>query len=250
LSTGKSLKQRLAQVRKRKVESISSLPLIAFYGREPDREILRTKMYAAIERSFVEADGSSPTFGLGRSFLLNDGGALVLNVTSSPLEYLVSRGELEGEGDEEGAAGARYHTAIRFRDLIDGAQVKALKSPSWEGTGGGGFGPADIRSFQLDCIKIIGRVRTAMPASWVFGFVEAVVCKDEWFDIEDKDRKSKREETLLALRFGLDAIAAELGYIMEEDFSRRWMEQPAREPSAARRRSPGSKASDPLALRT
>ena len=87
-------------------------------------------------------------------FLDLDDALAVLNANSSPIEFLVSQGELESGGDEEGMGGVRFHTALRLRDLISGAQVKGLKAAAF----------SEFVSGGVDCgtrVPARARVRTS-----------------------------------------------------------------------------------------
>lgn len=171
---------------------------------------------------------------------------VVIDENSGPIEFLVSRGEMESGKDAEGMGGARFHTALRFRDLMRGAQVKGLKSADLESTGGGGMSTAaHISGYQLDCMRLVGKIREGMPKPWVFEFLELVVWRDEWFDlwpewtgnqVERRKRQEKREKTLRTLHFALDLAALSLGYLEEEEFRRRWKARsPAPSPEVRRR---------------
>ena len=129
MATGQSILERL---KKNKQQAVSetvpdALPLIAYYGREPQAEELRTRMYDAVERAMAldQVKGDNKHVGAARYSLVDLKETItVLNACSSPVEYLVSRGELETARDDDGMGGARYHTALRFRDLMDGSQVQ------------------------------------------------------------------------------------------------------------------------------
>ncbi|NKW09983.1 hypothetical protein HGG76_11785 [Ochrobactrum tritici] len=67
-----------------------------------------------------------------------------------------------------------------------------LKSANLEGTGGGGFGPTDIVSYQVDCRKILQRLKSAIGDEWVYQMLEAVVVMDEWLDLWPESRKADK----------------------------------------------------------
>ncbi|NTD85458.1 hypothetical protein [Agrobacterium tumefaciens] len=270
MATGQSILDRLkkAQLEKEQLSAAplppaGVLPLIAFYGRDPEAEDLRNRMYAMIDRAMRHVDEELPSnMGGGQkanwTFIDFKDAIAVVNANSSPVEYLISRGEMETEMDEDGMAGARYHTALRIRDLLDGAQVKQLRSPSLEGGGGGGGSSAgDIRGYQLDCMKLVQMLRTTMEAGWAFPLIEAVVWKDDWLDLVPEKKKAslrgtkakERRKTVIALHYALDRAGLALGYIPEGDVTGRWPEPP-RMPPVIRRRILASMASSPLALQT
>lgn len=266
MATGQGILDRLKRVRSAPATEakLGVLPLAAFYGREPDREELRNKMYAAVERAMAFRDDEfSKRMGGGKAahWTLVDlrDAIMVVNAASSPIEFLVSRGEMETGTDFDGMSRMRYHTALRLRDLIDGARVNGMKSPSFAGGGGGGGKAADIRGYQLDCINLLGRVKKDMPADWVFPMLESVVFMDEWMDLvpdvtsAPKKRAAHRKaraKTLQAIHFALDRAGLSLGYLGEADFRQRWSLGCPPRPAATRRHNRASTASNQLALLT
>lgn len=274
MATGQRILDRLKQAKERKLESEAEdvrvepargvLPLSAFYGREKEQEELRTRMYDSVARVMAMRDIDLEKIGRpgphGHYLILDMKDAYaILDASSSPIEFLVSRGEMEFEVDEDGMSGVRFHTALRLRDLINGSQVKGLKSPSLEGTGGGSSSPADIRGYQLDCMNIIGKIRKTMPEPWLYPMLEAVVFMDEWLDLwpVDEPRADKREakrkqrlKTLQALHYALDRTGTTLCYMAEEDFMQRWPHGAPTVPPSVRRRSQASRVSNQLALLT
>ncbi|CCF19113.1 protein of unknown function [Pseudorhizobium banfieldiae] len=264
MATGQGILDRLKRAKASADEAPRGvLPLVAFYGRDEEREDMRTRMYQSVSRvmnALDVGDAPKPRGENSHHLMLDMNDAVTfLNASSSPVEYLVSRGELELEGDDAGMGGMRFHTALRFRDLVNGAQVKGLKSPSLEGTGGGGGVATDIRGYQLDCINLIGKIRKGMPEPWIYPMMEAVVFMDEWLDLgpERESRAVKREtlakrrlKTLHALHYALDRTGVVLGYMAEDDFMQRWPDGVPAFPPSVRRRSQESKAANQLALLT
>lgn len=248
MAAGKSIRDRIRKSREESPLVRGVLPMSAFYGRDSYSEFLRNQMYASVAR-VMEDD--SRTWG---NYLFFDNGMAVtaLDANSSPVEYLVSRGELETNLDPIGMARARFHTAVRLRELMDGAQVKGLRSPSLGGVGGGGVAPGAIRGYQLDCMRLMEKVKKTMGKTWMFPMLQVVVWQDDWLDLW-VDRKSKKEErmkTIIALQHCLDVAAASLGYIPREDIMRRWGEKSPAVPPAVRRRILASTAPSRLALQT
>ncbi|WP_155956599.1 hypothetical protein [Rhizobium sp. CF080] len=240
------------------------LPLVAFYGRDQQQEELRNRFYSAMERAMAFREDDFPDqMGGGKKphWTLVDlrDAIAVVNANSSPIEFLVSRGEMQTGRDLEGMGGVRFHTALRLRDLIDGARVNGMKSPNLEGGGGGGGKSADIRGYQLDCIKLLGRVKADMPEQWIFPMLESVVFMDEWMDLwpvtdgpvaRREALRKRRLKTIQALHFALDRASLSLGYMQENDFRQRWgLDAPA-QPYAARRHTQASTASNQLGLLT
>lgn len=155
------------------------------------------------------------------------GGPVFINAAAGPVEYLVSRGELETEKDERGMGGVRYHTAIRLRELVDGAQLKGMRSPDLLATPGGGFN-GNIPAYKLDCMRRLGAMRTAMPNTWVFDLLMSVVWGDEWLDIRDTPgnkrdaTRQQRLKTIEILHWALDQVALSVNYLDPEIHRRRW----------------------------
>lgn len=246
MATGQSILDRIR--REKAARRPGVLPLIAFYGREAEQEQLRNRFYEVFERAMRD-DVVLPPQPERRALLLLDFDTSigVLDANASPVEWLVYRGELEADDEEEGMASVRFHAALRFRDMAAGAQVNGMKSPSLSGLGGGGGGAVDISGFQLDCMKHLQRVRTAMPAPWLFGMLEAVVVLDDWLDLRNlragAAAERRRGQTLTALRYALDIAAAHLGYQTGKAPSRRWPDGPPPMPASLKGHKRG-----PLAL--
>lgn len=263
MTATKRLMDRLKKVKELESEALKPgvLPLIAYYGRGEELNVQRQRMYEMISRVMAAGTITNEISGSARdrrSFLDVSDAVTILNAQASPLEFLVSNGELELGEDEDGMGGVRFHTAIRFRDLVQGAQVKGLKSANLEGTGGGGFGPTDIVSYQVDCRKILQRVRNAVGEDWLCQMLEAVVVMDEWLDLWPESRKTdkrgikrkQRLKTILALHYGLDAVGRSLGYMNEAAFKQRWPHGAPEVPQSVRRRSQESRVANQLALLT
>lgn len=267
MATGQGILDRLKKAKETPASDTKAgvLPLAAFYGRDPEQEWKRDRMYAAVERALAFREENFPEKmrgGRETAWTLVDfqESVVVVNANSSPIEFLVSRGELQGSVDPDGMGGVRFHTALRLRDLIDGARVNGMKSPSFDGGGGGGGGKAaDIRGYQLDCMNLLGRVKKAMPASWIFPMLEAVVFMDDWLDLwpdfstapkRRATQKRQRAKTIKALHFALDITGLTLGYLADLDFKQRWNLAEPSQPPSARRHTRGSTASNQLALLT
>jgi hypothetical protein len=262
MATGQGILDKLKQARVEAeyVPPAGVLPLVAFYGRGEEEDEQRTRMYDMVRRVMRMRDHELlPNHRAHYMFLFLEDALAVLNANASPIEFLVSRGELESAGDEDGMGGVRFHTALRLRDLISGAQVKPLKAQSFGDAVSGGAGAADIRGYQLDCMKLLGRVRKDMPEAWIYPMVEAIVFMDEWFDLwpeEDlreerrKLLRRQRQKTVNALHYALDRAGATLGYISDQEFTQRWNHGSPDVPTSVRRRNRASKAANQLALLT
>lgn len=164
-----------------------------------------------------------------RIFLAMEDATLILNANSSPIEFLASSGELESGADDKGMGGARFHAAIRFRELVHGAQVVQLRSINLASARGAG-GALDITGYQLDCQKILGRLKHGIEDVWIYPMLESVVVMDEWLDLVPVSRKldkkgvkrKQRLKTIRALHYGLDKVGHSLGFMNTAAFMRRW----------------------------
>lgn len=251
MATGQSLRDRL-KGRKMDENRRGVLPLVAYYGREPKQEIARNAMYRQIETVMNQAEARDITFFMGTR------GIAMVDANSSPIEYLVAKGEMDSSRDEEGMAGVRFHTALKIRELIDGAQVKVLRSPSLEGTGGGGASTSagDIRGYQLDCMKLMDLLKKSLEKHWLWTLIELVAWSDDWMDIRVGVKKltprqaAERSGTIEALHFALDNAAVILGYLPPEDLIERWPRGCPRMPPLMKRRRLVSKDAGRLGLRS
>lgn len=178
------------------------------------------------------------------SFINMVGAVTAINAAASPLEFLVSNGDMESGEDEEGMAGLRFHVATHFRSLSAGAQINGIKPINFESSGGGvAPGSIDPMARQIDCWKILARARQDIGEAWVFILLEAVVVHDEWFDLKpipaatDKHgiRRKRRRKTIAALHYGLDKLAESLGHISGHCVRSRWPSGTPPIPSSVRR---------------
>lgn len=236
------------------------LPLVAFYGRDPASEETRAKMYDMMSRAMAADVIIAPPLAQQNNYLYLDmqDAITILNAKASPIEFLVSNGEMELGEDEDGMGGVRFHTAIRFRDLVNGAQIKGLKSANLDGVGGGGSAPIDIMAYQVDCRKILRRLREIVREEWVYRMLEAVVVMDEWLDLWPEGRSSdkrgvkrkQRMKTIIALHYGLDIAAKALGYMNKEAFIQRWHQGVPVMPQSVRHHMRDPRVANQLALLT
>lgn len=179
----------------------------------------------------------------GRVLLSMQDASHVLNASTSPVEFLVSNGDMETGEDEDGMGGVRFHTALRLRELVHGAQVKVLRSANLESPGGAAFGPTEIIGYQVDCRKKLAKVRLAVGKTWLYAMLESVVVMDDWMDLAPKPSREdprgvarkQRLKTIRALHYGLDAAGKAMGYMNNAAFTQRWPHGcPVRPPSVHR----------------
>ncbi|NKW09984.1 hypothetical protein HGG76_11790 [Ochrobactrum tritici] len=125
MTASKRLMGRLKAAKEQASETLKPgvLPLVAFYGRGEELDEQRSRMYEMIGRVMASdtiGDDVAASMPERRSFLDVRDAVTILNAQASPIEFLVSNGEMELGPDEDGMGGVRFHTAIRFRDLVQG----------------------------------------------------------------------------------------------------------------------------------
>lgn len=250
MATGQGVLERLKKA-KAKGGRPGILPLIAFYGREPERERERNRMYAQIMQVMkmpdAEPDALPETPASRRNLLFIDleDAVAIMDLNVSPIEYLVSEGEMETREDSDGIAGVRFSTAIRLRDLVAGVKNGGLRAPTLElidrSTAGGA-----IPGYQIDCGKILARLRADMSEPWLFPMIESVVVEDDWLDLrhdgwlpneQRRSWRSRRRKTITALHYGLDVAAVTLGHLMWHALDARWPDGAPEMPPVLRSRA-------------
>lgn len=234
MTANKNLMKKLAAVRK---------------GRPDDVQI-----HASSPRSLRAIDIGRPIF---------------INEASGPIEYLAARSELASDKDVVGMGGVRFHTALRLRELMEGAQIKSLRSPDLEAIGRGSGKAGNIPAYKLDCMAKIADLRNCMPKPWVFEMLIGIVWGDQWHNLKQPEismaptigltsaekRKAKRKraeklaskrrarrQTIETLLWSLDVAAVRLGYLDKEFFRLRWGGQPSPQEAEAHRHNQESKA--------
>ncbi len=133
------------------------------------------------------------------------------------IEQLVATGRIVSPVDPVGTSGARFHVALRLRDLFEGAQVRGMRSPAI-GDAGGGVPSSDITGYQLDCLRMVGRMRAAMPKPYMVDVLEHAVCWDSWHPSAPGDLDYR----IKILQCAIDHAGAALHYIPEESVMQRW----------------------------
>lgn len=151
-------------------------------------------------------------------FVMIGNKAAIVNANAALVEKLAASKLLHGDGDEQGASGARVYVAMRFRSLVDGAAIKGMRSVDIGGVGGGS-GVTDISAYQLDCMLKVGAVREGMPSRWLADFLELAVCRDKWMGMKGLEREDHR---IKLLQFCLDHAGVTLGYIDRGFLEKRW----------------------------
>lgn len=220
-----------------------ALPMVAFYGREPDVESKRMEFYAHMARQFgwkewnmgpVKArEKTSNTPGHGgrkqKTRRVDPRSRVMLNTTSAPLEYMNEHDMLFNAKSEDGGIGMqRFNAGMRLRDLIEGASISTLASPDLGRVGSGGKG-IPITDTKLDCMRILERIKQrCRQSAQVFGHVEPgaysiaeQLCgQDLW--IWEYWRSHKREKRIRIIHFALDCVQAEIGELSDQELAKRW----------------------------
>ncbi|MBX5268582.1 hypothetical protein HJB99_07805 [Rhizobium sp. NLR17b] len=264
----KSFKERLeakrlekAQLRKR------ALPLIAHYGREPDVEQRRSTFYAAMAKAFGWEEwkiGSRHSVSPPDAIAGRDGRkaeiasigrerAMPVITNSAPLEYLFSKGLLQGKHDAHGAAYRRLSAGQRLRSICEGAQISGLKAANLEGSSGGGMPGRLPGEYKMDCIRWLSELRGANRTPGLeqsmFSMIEDVVFHDVW--LWEKVRADRRDRVITKLLKALDDLSVRFHMMTMRDFNARWY--PARQPEGGQGSpdpSPDQPSSQPHETRT
>ncbi|EJB02917.1 hypothetical protein Rleg9DRAFT_1732 [Rhizobium leguminosarum bv. trifolii WSM597] len=235
----KSFKERLeakrlekAQIRKR------VLPLVAHYGRDDDFEHRRAVFYAAMAKAYGWEEwkiGSrhsvSPPVAMagrdGRKAEIASIGrerATPIITNSAPLEYLFSKGWLQGKNDAPGAAHRRLNAGQRLRSIWEGAQISGLKAANLEGSSGGGVPGRLPGEYKMDCIRWLSYLRGSNKTPGLeqseFSMVEDVVFHDVW--LWEKVRADRRDRVILKLLKALDDLSVRFHMMTMRDFNARW----------------------------
>lgn len=230
MSAGKALKERLRKVQTGEHLTGGALPLIAFYGREPAVEEMRRRFYDRCERVFNSTEIDDIEIAGSQRLVIVNGKMAIVNPDAGLVEKLIAAREMTTERDSKGMLGIRYHTALKLRELIDGAQVKTMRSPALDREGGGGgFGPGEIRGYQLDCMRKLRGMREQLGA-WgetnLADLLEDVVCHDAFRDPRPREIAQAdplpHEKMLTLLHLSLDVAAASLGYLDDNSVQQRW----------------------------
>ncbi|UDF29346.1 UNVERIFIED_ORG: hypothetical protein LHK14_17810 [Roseateles sp. XES5] len=208
------------------------LPLIAFYGRGPEFERRRLQFYTDLAKVLAQPakreekpvkissrDGRPAeiaSIGLDR--------AMPVITNTAPLEYLFSKGLLQGKQDAHGAAYRRLSTGLRLRSICEGAEISGLKAANLEGASGGGSPGRLPGDYKMDCIKSLGELRGAFEITGLarspFSIVEDLVYHDKW--VWENVRSDRRERFMLKIHKALDELSVRFFMMSQGDFSERW----------------------------
>lgn len=232
----KSFKERLEAQRAEKGNLRKRvLPLSAFYGREPDFERRRLQFYTDMEKALrAEVQTSkkkvrsvTPSGRDGRPAeiaSIGRGRSMPVITNTAPLEFLFSKGLLQGKRDAHGAAYVRLSAGLRLRGILEGAEISGLKAANLEGSSGGGAPGKLPGEYKMDCIYWLSRLRGPEAAGGMprelFAVLEDVVYHDRW--IWEKVRSDRQESVLLKIQKALDMLAVRLHLMQWTNFSARW----------------------------
>lgn len=229
----KSFKERLQAQRAEKGNLRNRiLPLAAFYAREPEFERRRLQFYSDMAKALAEPpskveqavkhssrDGRPAeiaSIGLER--------AMPVITNTAPLEYLFSKGMLQGKRDAHGAAYRRLSTGLRLRSICEGAEISGLKAANLEGASGGGLPGQLPGEYKMECIKWLGDLRGAFEIAGLaqspFSIIEDLVYHDKW--VWEKVRQDRRERFMLKVHKALDELSVRFCMMSQRDFNERW----------------------------
>ncbi|WP_288198791.1 hypothetical protein [uncultured Pleomorphomonas sp.] len=173
-----------------------------------------------------EAEPAPEPMADGRGMFVMSGVKIgIVSKDAGLIEQLVATGRIVSSVDPIGTSGARFHVALRLRDLFEGAQVRGMKSPTVGDAGGGGAPSSDITGYQLDCLRMVGRVRAAMPKPYMADVLEHAICWDSWHPAAPGDLDYR----IKILQCAIDHAGAALHYIPEESVMQRWSHEKWRE---------------------
>jgi hypothetical protein len=214
------------------------LPLAAFYKRDDDFEQRRSEFYAAMAKVFeweewkmgVRHTVSLPQVKAGRDgrkaeiASIGRDRAMPVITNIAPLEYLFSKGLLQGKDDAHGAAYRRLSTGLRLRSICEGAEISGLKAANLEGSSGGGVPGRLPGEYKMDCIRWLAELRGAYQTPKLeqspFSMVEDVVYHDKW--IWEKVRADRRDKLMQKLMKALDDLSVRFHMMTLRDFNARW----------------------------
>ncbi|QIO64805.1 hypothetical protein [Rhizobium leguminosarum] len=236
------MKDRLREARlDREAIQKRALPLVALYGREPDFEARRNEFYAAMAKVHQWEKDQKPEpvqeFRAGRDgrpaeiASIGRERAVPIITNTAPLEYLYSKGLLQGKDDAHGAANRRLNAGQRLRTISEGAQISGLKAANLEGSSGGGIPGRLPGEYKMDCIRWLSELRGAFQTprleQSLFSMVEDVVVHDVW--LWEKVRADRRDRVIMKLLKALDELSVRFHMMTMRDFNARWY--PVRQPA-------------------
>ncbi|NEH72302.1 hypothetical protein [Rhizobium leguminosarum] len=236
------LKERLREMRlDREAFAKKVLPLAAYYGRDSDFEARRNEFYSAMAKAHgwlakakadEEIDGRAGRDGRPAEIAsIGRERAVPIITNTAPLEYLYSKGFLQGKDDAHGAANRRLNAGQRLRSISEGAQISGLKAANLEGSSGGGIPGRLPGEYKMDCIRWLSELRGAFQTprleQSLFSMVEDVVVHDVW--LWEKARADRRDRVITKLLKALDELSVRFHMMTMRDFNARWY--PARRPA-------------------
>lgn len=240
-----SLKARLEAARREKrALAAGALPLVAFYGREPALERRRGEFYAAMAKAYGWPEWKQRPARKARAIASEPGRdgrpahitrigidqAFPVDMNAAPLEFLYGKGLLQTPKDVHGTAYRRLSAGLRFRSLIEGAEICGLRTASFDGAGGVrsiGLQPGE---YKMECIRFLSVMRGpedagGMPAH-LLTLLEQLVYRDRWVweNLRGKERTIMFDE----IRKALDRASVPLRLMTRSAFDQRWHRQRAR----------------------
>lgn len=130
----------------------------------------------------------------------------------------------------------RITTATRLAEIFERAELTPIRSPDFEATPGGSFGPRHIGVSKFRCIEIVAQLEGDIPPSCMV-LLRAIICRNEfpWLGLKPKHEQRVMESIRLALDFAAWSLDRHhpRAEMTEDEVVRRW--PAAREWFVARR---------------
>lgn len=157
------------------------------------------------------------------------------NNTADAMQWLIMKGRLNSMIEEprtdkklelawaEGRG--RITTATRLAEIFEKAELTPLRSPDFEATPGGSFGPRHIGVSKFRCIEIVAQLEGDIPPACM-GLLRAIICRNEfpWLGLKPKNEQRVMESIRLALDFAAWSLDRHhpRAEMTEEEIVRRW----------------------------
>jgi hypothetical protein len=119
----------------------------------------------------------------------------------------------------------RITTATRLAEIFEKAELTPLRSPDFEATPGGSFGPRHIGVSKFRCIEIVAQLEGDIPPACMV-LLRAIICRNEfpWLGLKPKNEQRVMESIRLALDFAAWSLDRHhpRAEMTEEEIVRRW----------------------------
>lgn len=213
-------------------------------------EEARAKFYAMVERHLSREEAPAPKAKKAKTEsvpVVIDGRPVEIerygdgrrdirrNNAADAMQWLIMKGHLNSRIDgirtdkaleiawAEGRG--RITTATRLAEIFEKAELTPLRSPDFEATPGGSFGPRYIGASKFRCIEIVAQLEGDIPPACMV-LLRAIICRNEfpWLGLKPKNEQRVME----SIRMSLDFAAWSLdrhhprAEMTEEEIVRRW----------------------------